>query len=367
MTTSSSIAAIDCFRVRLPFDHGGPAPLFAGKPRSTLDTVWVRVRLANGLVGWGEAYAADVDAVVALFASRVAPLAIGRDARDAGLTAALERTLHNMGRSGPVLHALSGLDIALWDLRGKLEGVPLYQLLGGAHRLRIPAYASLLQYNGDVDLVRRATARAIAQGYPQVKLHERTAPAVLAARAELGAGVPLMLDTNCAWDLEAATAALAAMREGGLRWVEEPLWPPEDVATLRQLRQRTGVPTAVGENAGSLHDLLTIVRTGAADWVQPSALKCGGVTALQAVAGACAGTPVRLSPHCAFFGPSFLATLHVLAAHAPEVVVERIFVALAHVPYAQAIPFEGGAFHLNDRPGLGADPEPSLLTSAHVT
>src|SRR3954463_105888 len=122
MSLSATISSIDCLCVRLPFSHGGPAPMFAGKPRATLDTVWVRVQLANGLVGWGEAYAADVDAVVSLFQNRVAPPALGRDASAPKLTAMLERTLHNMGRSGPVLHALSGLDIALWDLRAKLAG-----------------------------------------------------------------------------------------------------------------------------------------------------------------------------------------------------------------------------------------------------
>jgi L-alanine-DL-glutamate epimerase-like enolase superfamily enzyme len=367
MSSSANITSIDCLRVRLPFNHGGPAPLFAGKPRATLDTVWVRVQLANGHVGWGEAYAADVDAVVSILQNRVAPLAVGRDASDLQLSPTLERTLHNMGRSGPVLHALSGLDIALWDLRAKLAGVPLYELLGGARRKRIPAYASLLQYNGDADLVRQATARALATGYTQVKLHERTAATVLAARAEAGRDVQLMLDTNCAWDLEGATAALGQMREADLYWIEEPLWPPEDLDGLRQLRDRTGVPTAVGENAGSLHDLLAIVRTAAAGWVQPSALKCGGVTALQRVAEACRDSGVRLSPHCAFFGPSFLATLHVLAAYEPEVVVERIFVDLAHVPYARSVPFERGAFVLNDAPGLGANPEPSLLVSPYVS
>lgn len=367
MSSAATITSIDCLRVRLPFSHGGPAPMFAGKPRTTLDTVWLRVRLARGLVGWGEAYAADVDALVSILQNRVAPLAIGRDAGDLTLTATLERTLHNMGRSGPVLHALSGLDIALWDLRAKLAGVPLHELLGGARRKRIPAYASLLQYNGDPDLVRRTTAKALTAGYAQVKLHERTAAPVLAARAEAGHGVPLMLDTNCAWDLEGATDALVQMREANLLWIEEPLWPPEDLDGLRQLRDRTGVSTAVGENAGSLHDLLAIAWTGAADWVQPSALKCGGVTALQRVAAACRDSGVRLSPHCAFFGPSFLATLHLLAAYEPEVVVERIFVDLAHIPYAGSIPFERGAFLLNDSPGLGADPESSLLESPYVS
>ncbi|MBA2961373.1 MULTISPECIES: mandelate racemase/muconate lactonizing enzyme family protein [Ramlibacter] len=367
MTTSTAIASVACLQVRLPFDHGGPAPLFAGKPRTTLDSAWIRVELANGLVGWGESYGADLDAMSSIFRNRVAPLAAGRDALDPALTATLDRTLHNMGRSGPVTHALSGLDIALWDLRGKLAGVPVYRLLGGARRTRIPAYASLLQYYGDTALVARNVEQSLAAGYGQIKLHEKTLDSVRAARAAMGPGVPLMLDTNCAWDRQGAIAAVTAMREHDLHWVEEPVWPPEDVPSLRAVREATGVPTAVGENASSLFELLDLVRSRSADHVQPSALKSGGLTTLKAVSDACAGTPVRHSPQSAFFGPGFLATLHVLAAQEQEVAVERLFCGLGHVPYAHSVPFEGGAFHLNDQPGLGADPEPDLLAGPFVS
>ncbi|MDB5857571.1 MAG: mandelate racemase [Ramlibacter sp.] len=364
---SSTIASVSALQVRLPFDHGGPAPLFAGKRRTTLDSVWVRVELENGMVGWGESYGADLDAMTSIFRNRVAALAVGRDAQEPGLAAALDRTLHNMGRSGPVTHALSGLDIALWDLRGKLAGVPVYKLLGGARRTRIPAYASLLQYYGDTSLVARNVASAMAAGYGQVKLHERTLDSVRAARAAMGAGVPLMLDTNCAWDRQAAIAAVNEMREFGLHWVEEPVWPPEDLASLVAVREATGVATAVGENASSLFELMALVRARSADYVQPSAIKSGGLSTLKAVADACAGTFVTHSPQSAFFGPGFLATLHVLAAQEQEVAVERLFCQLGHVPYAQSVPFEGGAFQLSDAPGLGADPEPSLLSGPCVS
>jgi L-alanine-DL-glutamate epimerase-like enolase superfamily enzyme len=302
-----------------------------------------------------------VDAVLSIVRNRLAPLAVGRDVQDAQLTASLDRTLHNMGRSGPVVHALSGLDIAAWDLRGKLAGVPVYQLLGGAKRTRIPAYASLLQYYGDTGLVARNTAASLAAGYGEVKLHERTLESVRAAREAMGAGVPLMLDTNCAWDLPGAVQAVQSMRGHDLKWVEEPIWPPEDLASLRALREQAGVPTALGENAASLQELLDVVRTGAADYVQPSAIKSGGLTTLQALSQACAGSAVVHAPQSAFFGPGFLATLHVLAAQQQEVAVERLFCGLGHVPYQHSIPFEHGAFVLNDRPGLGADPEESLL------
>ena len=92
----------------------------------------------------------------------------------------IERLLHGLGRAGPVFHALSGLDIALWDIRGKLEGVSVSKLLGGVKRNRVETYASLLQYNGVVEHVKRNTERALKLGYKHIKLHERTAEAVAA-------------------------------------------------------------------------------------------------------------------------------------------------------------------------------------------
>jgi L-alanine-DL-glutamate epimerase-like enolase superfamily enzyme len=364
---SSSITAIQALRMRLPFNHGSNPPLFAGKPRTTLDSVLVRVELDNGLVGWGESYGGELEATVSMVESRVAPLACGRDAADEALVAGLERTLHNLGRSGPLLYALSGLDIALWDLRGKLEGVPLHVLLGGALRTRIPAYGSLLQYYGDEEDVRRNVERTLTVGFRQVKLHERTVPAVRAAREVAGASIPLMVDTNCAWVGDEAIRLVLEMAAYDPLWIEEPVWPPEDHESLMRLKAATGVALAVGENATSRLEFAQLQRTGAVDYLQPSAIKSGGVSLLRDVSRSCTGTPTRFSPQSAFFGPGFIATLHVLAAHPDEVAVERIHCGLAHTPYASTIPMVDGAFTLTDAPGLGADPEPGLLDSGYVT
>jgi L-alanine-DL-glutamate epimerase-like enolase superfamily enzyme len=363
---STIIRSIICLPLRLPFDHGGPAPKFAGRVRTTLDSCLVRVELENGLVGWGESYGAELDAMVAIFVGRVAPLAVGQDAADRDLTSTLERTLHNMGRSGLVIHALSGLDIALWDLRGKLEGVPLYQLLGGARRLDISAYASLLQYYGDTELIRRNVERSLQAGYGQVKLHERTTESIAAARAAMGPAVVLMVDTNCAWTADTATEAVREMVPFDPFWIEEPIWPPEDIGALKALRGATGIPTAVGENASSLHELRQLIADEAVDYLQPSAIKVGGVSALWQLSLQCADSPVHFAPQSAFFGPGFLATLHVLAAQEEEAVVERLFCDLGFSPYSRSIPFKNGAFRLSDLPGLGADPADEDALGAFV-
>ena len=324
------------------------------------------MELDNGLVGWGEAYGADLDALSSIVRNRVAPLAVGRDPADDDLIPSLDRALHLMGRSGPVVHAVSGLDIALWDLRGKLQGIPVHALLGTARRGRIRAYASLLQYYGDLDAVKRNVSRAIEDGYTQVKIHEKTTAAVAAAREAMGEGMPLMVDVNCAWSFDEAVDMIRQLAPLQPAWIEEPIWPPEDTAALARLRKATGIAIAAGENASSVHELLDDVASRAVDHVQPSAIKAGGISTLARLSRAAASTEVRLAPHSAYFGPGFLATLHVLAVHPADEPIERIYCSLGHVPYWAMLPCDRGWFAVPDRPGLGADPEPELLNGPFV-
>src|SRR6185295_17526477 len=108
------------------------------------------------------------------------------------------------------MYALSGVDIALWDIAGKIAGKPLYQLLGGEAR-PMPAYASLLRCSGP-DAVARSCEEALAQGYRLIKLHEITVEAVKAARSAAGPDVALMLDTNCPWSVDEALVMVRALR-----------------------------------------------------------------------------------------------------------------------------------------------------------
>jgi L-alanine-DL-glutamate epimerase-like enolase superfamily enzyme len=272
----------------------------------------------------------------------------------------------SLGRAGPLMCALSGLDIALWDIRGKLEGVPVSTLLGGAKRTRIECYASLMQYYGDPEHLKRNTTRALERGYRWIKLHERTPEAVAIARDSIGADVPLMVDTNCAWTAAEAGPAVAAMAPMNPYWVEEPIFPPEDFESLSKLRKAAGIPLGMGENATSRTDFRTMVATGAADFVQPSVVKMGGITAMAKVAAEVESAGATCVPNVFYVGPGFLAVVHCLAVKEKDAPLERMFADLGATPFSKTVPIVEGAVHVPQSPGLGADPEDDLIARFKV-
>jgi L-alanine-DL-glutamate epimerase-like enolase superfamily enzyme len=361
-----TIERIEAIPLSIPMDHWAPPPMFGGRTRTSMDALYVRLITSGGIVGWGEAFWGGWQATAAALEHSVAPLVVGKDATDMTLPARLERVLHSMGRSGPLIHALSALDIALWDVRGKLEGRPVHALLGGKQRARLAVYASLLRYGGVIADVRRNAARALERGYRQIKLHETTAEAVAATRDVTGPDIPIMVDTNCAWLPDAAVAAVSAMAPSKPLWVEEPIWPPEDFEALAEVRLATGVALAAGENATSALDFKTMIAAGAVDYVQPSAIKIGGITALWKIATESEAAGVTCVPHVPYFGPGYLASVHVLAAKQRESALERFFCDLALMPYAGNVPIADGFVEVPDGPGLGADPEPELIARFRV-
>ena len=364
--SAATISTIDVIALSIPLDIWAPPPSFAGKPRTSVEMLLVRVATEGGIVGWGESYGASGPLIHAAFDKWIKPLVLGQDASDAGITARLERVLHGLGRSGAVIHAISGLDIAVWDIRGKLEGVPVAALLGGAKRTRIESYASLLQYNGDLDHIQRNVARALERGHRRIKLHERTPEAVAAARAVTGPDIPIMVDTNCAWTPDKAADAVKAMAPSKPYWVEEPVWPPEDYESLAVVRRSSGVPLAMGENATGALDFRKMMAAGAADFVQPSVVKIGGLTNLWQIATEAEAAGATCVPHAFFFGPGYLATLHAIAAKARPAPIERLFADVGYTAYAKTVPVVDGVVDLPDGPGLGADPEDEMIAQFRV-
>lgn len=327
-----------------------------------METLLVRVDTDTGLVGWGEAFGFNACATTATaITTLIAPLAVGQPVPPGNdLVSRIARRLHNFGVSGPVPYGLSGLDIALWDIAGKAAGVPVCDLLGGCRRTRIPAYASLLRY-GDAGLVARHTAEALGLGYRQIKLHEVDPAIMRAARQTAGAETPLMLDANCAWSPGQALSLAPELRELGFAWVEEPIWPMDDIAGLAALRRALRQPIAAGENTAQVADLYRLVAEGAVDVVQPSVTKIGGISALREISARYNGTGIQVCPHSPYFGPGLIATLHVLAAAASDAACEWFYCRLGESMFRAPVAPDSGFFDVPRQPGLGVEPDGDTL------
>ena len=359
------IARISTHLLRSAFTYGAGAGVGGNLHLRGMDTLAIRVETDTGIIGWGEGFGFTLSETTRDAMDRlVAPVALGMDAADiAGTMRILARRFHNFGRNGAVSFALSGLDIALWDIAGKAAGKPLHALLGGARRAKVPAYASLLRY-GDPALVAKNTAEAIRRGYRHIKLHEVKLDCIQAARDNAPAEVPLMLDINCFWDsVPEAVAFCHAVRGKNIWWVEEPVWPPEAFGPIAAVRREAGVGIAAGENLGGVAEFAGMAAAGSVDVMQPSVTKVGGVSAMQAVGALAHANGLRCVPHSPYFGPGLLATLHFLAAAETEEPLEIYFADLATPPYPQLTPINGFVA-VPDAPGLGFEIDPAALASA---
>jgi L-alanine-DL-glutamate epimerase-like enolase superfamily enzyme len=342
--------------------EGDRVPTQAGKPRTTMDTLLVRVDTDEGVTGWGEGFGHRIfTATKAALDSFIGPMCLGRDPTAIHqLVDELQRNLAGVGRNGPAMYALSAIDIALWDIAGKLAGLPLYRLLGGSARTELPAYASLLRY-GEPAAVTHHVEKALARGYRHIKLHEITVDPIKAAREAAGSNTPIMVDCNCPWTVSEAIGMAHKLSELDLTWLEEPVWPPEDHAGLARVQRVGGIPTAAGENA-MLPEFRGLFEAGAVTYAQPSVTKVGGVSQMQKVMALADAFGVSVVPHSAYFGPGLLASIHCIAAMPGGGLVERYDADFNANPLHDAImPNAAGCIPVPQNPGLGVDPDAKVI------
>ncbi len=357
------ITRVESFLVGIPYEHGAPKTALATSDgRVTQDAVYIKVETDAGVIGWGEAFGFGGCLMSHLAVQRViAPLAVGRDAADiAGVMTDLYRKTQGMSRNGPVGFALSGLDIALWDIAGKAVGKPVHALLGGSKRQKIAAYASLLRLDTPEN-VAKVCEIALSRGYKNIKLHERSTAAVAAAREACGPDVGIMLDTNCTWSVAKALEMCAELRPYKLAWLEEPVYPPDDFEGLARLRREGGIPIAAGENLGNVMDLGHAIALKAFDIAQPDLAKMGGISEMTKALAIARAAGVHIEPHSPLFGPALIATLHVLAAAPEETMCEFYFADLENTPVGALGAPRGGFFTVPSGAGLGVEVDESML------
>ncbi len=288
-----------------------PSPWGEGLRKQLL----VRVATDEGLTGWGEAFALGAPrAVAAVVEEALAPLLLGEaPAEIERLTDRLHRATFLFGRRGLAMCAISGVELALWDLAGKARGVPVYELTGGLVQPRVPAYASLLRYERPHE-VAVAARQAAARGFRAVKLHQTDVASVRAAREAVGSEVALMLDVNCPWSAAEAIRMGRALAEFDLAWLEEPVWPPEDYRALAEVSAALDTPVAAGENEATAVGFREVIAQRAVDILQPSVTKVGGLGEAKKICALAAAWNVAVVPHSFYFGPGLAATLHLIAS-----------------------------------------------------
>lgn len=285
------------------------------------DCVIVKVTTEGGLIGWGESHHGRCPGAIGhLINTTLRQLVCGMSAADVvGVwTRIQQRQLASHGMGTAAALAMSGIDLALWDIRGKAVGWPLYRLLGGAAK-RSPAYAGgiSLGFQPPDELVDEV-AGLVAQGYRAVKLRfgdtvRRDIERLTAVREAFGAELGIMVDANVSYSLDQVRDVSAALAANQVQWLEEP-FAPQDYRSFRDAGKLTTVPLAAGENHYTRFEFNRLIEDGAVSILQPDLSKTGGLTEALRIAALASAWKLRICPHTSASGLNMAASIHLLAA-----------------------------------------------------
>ncbi|URI06086.1 mandelate racemase/muconate lactonizing enzyme family protein [Aquincola tertiaricarbonis] len=314
------IRDIQAFAVSFPIAPENAVQLGMGRAVKK-DAVVVKVTTDSGLVGWGESHHGKAHTAVAqLVNTTLRQLAVGMDATDVvGVWDRIYwKQLASHGVGAGCAMAMSGIDLALWDIRGKAVGWPLYKLLGGSAKA-VPAYAGgvSLGFQDPAALVDEALPH-IEAGYRAIKLRVGDSPArdlqrVKAVRQAVGDEVTILVDANTGYDLNDARQAMPGFDALGVAWLEEP-FAPHDHRSYRLARGFGRVPLAAGENHFTRYEFSRVIEDGDITILQPDLSKAGGITELLRIAAMASAYKLPVHPHTCMTGINMAASIHFLAA-----------------------------------------------------
>jgi L-alanine-DL-glutamate epimerase-like enolase superfamily enzyme len=344
----------------------------------SFNTCLVEIDTDAGLTGLGEAKVGvgnlgNYAALVTLIHAELAPLLIGRDPRDvtalwetiyngtrAHYVGAHGRTFPVVGRRGITISALSGIDIALWDLLGKALDQPVWRLLGGRLRERIPAYAS----GGwaPVGGVGKQLRQYVDRGHRAVKMRvglqdqsvDDSAARVREAREQLGPDVGLMVDAHGTWSVREAQRFARKVADCDLGWLEEPV-SPDNIVGQAEVRGATDIPIAAGETEQTRFAFRDLIEARAVDVLQPDVAIAGGITETLRICALAATHGLTVAPHLWGGAVLFASGLHLAVATPCVTTLEfsRGENPLLHDLVQEPFDLRDGFIYPSDRPGLG--------------
>ena len=378
----SRIARIQTFHLTCPL----PEPWISAQSKTfESSALLVCVETASGAKGWGECAGmpALTQAAIQTFCG---PLLIGRSVLDYDvLWHELYQAALPWGRRGVLVAALSGLDMAIWDLRGKLQNQSMSSLLGGAFRTRIPCYAigQFFRALPESELIPALVEEAhlyVEQGYRAVKTRVGRnlvfdTALLNALRTELP-NTQLAADADRAYDFPESISIGHVLDDLGYSWFEEPL-SPEFPHLQRELASAIRTPLASGQHAQTRWDFQSLITSAGVKIVQPDMAYCGGPTEAVRIRGGAAASGLNVLPHSGGTQLNFAAALHFIASdfrlpgriEAPTAMLGRDGAPnpLRDALFSQTIEIEGGVAKVPDLPGLGVTPDPGELHSFTVS
>jgi D-galactarolactone cycloisomerase len=285
------------------------------------DAVVVKITTTEGIVGWGESHHGRAPSTIAhLVNHTLRDMVVGESAADVvGVWSKIYRMqLKSHGLGAATAMAMSGIDMALWDIRGKEVGRPLYHLIGGSSR-PLKAYAGGVSLGWQpVQSLAEEARQHVASGYRALKLRIGQSPAddvprVTAVREAVGPDVAILVDANTEYSLADVSAVARPFEDLGVEWLEEP-FPPHDHRSYRIAAGLTRIPLAAGENHYTRFEFSRVIEDGLISILQPDVSKVGGITEGLRVAALGSTWKLPINPHTSMTGLNMAATIHFLSS-----------------------------------------------------
>ena len=343
-------------------------PQRVAENRYHLQAIYVHVDTEEGVTGLSGPVS---ETAAFLIARQLKPLLIGQDPRAVELIWDKLYRFAVHGRKGETMMAISALDCALWDLRGKWADAPVFRLLGGPTRETIPAYASALGYSLEPEKVRQRAQSFVREGYCATKWFfrhgsgegregmARNLELVRTLREAVGEEVDIMLDCWMSWDVPYTIEMAERMAKYRPRWIEEPVMP-DKISSYAQIRAASPVPISGGEHEYTRWGIRSLIEAGAVDVLQPDVYWAGGLTEMVKICALASAFDLPVIPH-----DYVVPTVHLLAAQPPAVcpILEYLIKWNEVNQFFLKDPIrpEGGVVALPTAPGLGIELDESKI------
>ena len=336
----------------------------------------------NGIVGWGEAYGPAT--VVKESVNYIKQNIIGMNPLDSDIIwSTLFRRVHDYGRSGVFVSAISAIDIALWDIKGKYHKLPVSTLLGGSYREKIRPYATGLYFSDSETLTDDLCNEAmeyVNEGFKSIKMKvglniKSDVNNVKAVRNTIGPDIELMIDSNHAYSYDEALKLSKKLEDQDIKWFEEPL-SPEFYDQYSDFKSKSLIPVAAGECEYLRYGFQKLLDKNCIDFLQMDICSCGGLTEAKRISALSSAKGVKVIPHTWGSGIAFYTAINFISNLEP--IPGRLYNEDAYIEYDRTenkireniiknnITMKDGYISVNHKPGLGIDVDETYLNEIKI-